>query len=49
MMEENLIQINCGITINVDVNLKNIMHVKITISGILLHGVVKMGNISQVL
>ena len=47
MMKENLIQINCGIT-NVDVNLKNIMHVKI-ISGILLHGVVKMGNISQVL
>ena len=48
MMEENLIQINCGITINVDVNLKD-MHVKIIISGILLHGVVKMGNISQVL
>ena len=46
MMKENLIQINCGIA-NVDVNLKN-MHVKI-ISGILLHGVVKMGNISQVL
>ena len=28
LMEENVIQINCGITINVDVSVKNVMHVK---------------------
>ena len=44
-MEENVIQINGGITINVDVSLKNIMYVKKIICGILLHEVVKMENI----
>ena len=41
-MEENIIQINVGITINVDVSVKNVMHVKRIIFGILLHVVVKM-------
>ena len=44
-MEENVIQINGGITIYVDVNVKNIMYVKNIIFGILLHAVVKMENI----
>ena len=44
-MEENIIQINVGITINVDVSVKNVMHVKRIIFGILLHVVVKMENI----
>ena len=43
-MEENVIQINGGITIYVDVNVKN-MYVKNIIFGILLHVVVKMENI----
>ena len=38
-MEENVIQINGGITINVDVSVKKIMF------GILLHETVKMENI----
>ena len=41
-MEENVIQINVGITINVDVSVKNVMYAKKIISGILLHVVVKM-------
>ena len=45
-MEENVIQINSGITINVvDVRVKNIMYLKKTMLGILLHVVVKMENI----
>ena len=44
-MEENVIQINNGIMINVDVSVKNIMYVKKIIFGILLHVVVKMENI----
>ena len=44
-MEENIIRINGGITINVDVTVKNIMYVKKFIFGILLHLVVKMDNI----
>ena len=44
-MEEDVIQINCGITINVDVNVKNIMYVKKTIFGILLYVAVKMENV----
>ena len=44
-MEENVIQIKNGITINVDVSVKNIIYVKEIISGILLHVVVKMENI----
>ena len=41
----NVIQINGGITVNVDVSVKNIMFVKKIIFGILLHVVVKMENI----
>ena len=45
LMEENVIQINGGIKINVDVSVKNIIHVKKIIFGILLHLVSKMKNI----
>ena len=44
-MEENVIQINGGITINVDVSVKNNIYVKNIIFGVLLHVVVKMENI----
>ena len=44
-MEENLIQINGGTTINVDMNVKNVMYVKKAMFGILLHVIVKMENI----
>ena len=44
-MEENVIQINDGIMINVDVSVENVMYVKKVIFGILLYVVVKMGNI----
>ena len=43
--EENVIQIKSGIIINVDVSIKNIIHVKENIFGILLHVVAKMVNI----
>ena len=36
-MEENVIQINGGITVNVDLSAKNVMYVKNIIFGILLH------------
>ena len=42
LMEENVIQINGGITINVNVSVKNVMYVRKIIFGILLHVVVKM-------
>ena len=45
LMEENVIQINSGIMIIVDVNVKNVMNVKKIMLGILLHVIVKMGNI----
>ena len=48
-MEENVIQVNGGIKINVDASVKNVMYVKNIIFGILLHVVVKMGNIYQAL
>ena len=48
-MEKNVIQINGGITINVDVSVKNIIHVENVIFGIVLHVVVKMVNIERVL
>ena len=48
-MESNVIQINGGITVNVDASVKNVMYVKIIIFGILLHVVVKIENIEQVL
>ena len=44
-MEQNIIQINGGITINVDVSVKNIIYMKKNISGILLHVILKMENI----
>ena len=44
-MEENIIQINGGITINVDVSVKNVMYAKKIMFGILLHETVKMENI----
>ena len=45
LMEETVIQIDGGISINVDVSLKNVIYVKKVIYGILLYVVVKMGNI----
>ena len=44
-MEENVIQINGGITINVDVSVENVMHVKKIIFEILSHAVAKMENL----
>ena len=44
-MEENVIQINGGITINVDVSVRNAMYAKKIMFEILLHEIVKMGNI----
>ena len=49
-MEGNVIQINGGITINIDVSVKKVMYVKKKImSGILVHVIVKMENIQHVL
>ena len=45
LMEEYAIQTNGGITINVDVSVKNIAYVKKIIFGILVHAFVKMENI----
>ena len=42
---KNVIQINGGITINVDASVKKFMYVKIIMFGILLHVIVKTGNI----
>ena len=44
-MEENVIQINCGIKINVDVSVKRFMYVKKNMFGILVNVFVKMENI----
>ena len=44
-MKENIIKINDGITINVNVSVKNVVHVKKILFGILLNVVVKMENI----
>ena len=44
-MEDNVIQINGGIRINVDVDVKTVMYMKKVIFGILLHVIVKMENI----
>ena len=49
LMENNVIQINGGITINVGVSVKNVMYVKNTIFGILLDAVIQMENIKQIL
>ena len=40
-MEENVIQINGRIRINVDATAKNVMYVKKTMLGILIHVVMK--------
>ena len=44
-MEKVVTQINGGIMINVDASVKNVMHVKKIMFGILLHVIVKMENI----
>ena len=44
-MEQNVSQVNGGITINVDVSVKNIIYVKMIIFRILLHVIVKTENI----
>ena len=44
-MEENVVHINGGIVINIDVNVKNVINVKNVMFGILLHVVLKMENI----
>ena len=45
LMEENVIHINVGKVVNVDVSVKNFMYVKKIILGILLNVVVKVENI----
>ena len=45
LMEENVIQINSGITININVGVKYVMYAKKVIFGIMLHVVVKNENI----
>ena len=45
LMGKNVIQINGGITINVDVSVKNIIYVKTIMFGILLHVIVKVEDI----
>ena len=42
---KTVVQINGGITINIDVSIKNVMYMKNIIFGILLNKVVKMDNI----
>ena len=44
-MEQNVIQINGGITINIDLSVKIIIYVNKIMFGILLHVIVKMKNI----
>ena len=41
LMEQNVIQIDCGITINIDMSVKTFMYVKKIMFGILLHVIVK--------
>ena len=45
LMEENVIQINSGTTINVVVSVENVMYMKKIIFGILLHVAMKMENV----
>ena len=45
LMKQNVSEINGRITINVDVNVKNIIYLKKIMFGILLHVFVKMENI----
>ena len=44
-MEQNVSQINVGIKTNVDMSVKNVIHVKKIMLGILLQVIVKMENI----
>ena len=44
-MEENVIQVNGGITSNADVSVKDVIYVKNIIFGILLHLIAEMVNI----
>ena len=44
-MEQNVTQINGGITINVDASVKNVIYVKKIMFEILLHITVKIKNI----
>ena len=48
-MDKNVIQINGGIMLNVDVSVKNVMYVMKNMFRILLHVVAKMENIYQAL
>ena len=48
-MEENVKQIKSATMINADVSVKNIIHIKKIIFGILLHAVIKTVNIYQIL
>ena len=45
LVEENIIQVKSGKTMNVDVNIKTIIYVKNTIFGILIHVVVKIESV----
>ena len=47
LMEENIIQIKSGITINVDASVKNMIYMRKNIFGILLHIVSKMAMFSK--
>ena len=47
-MEENVTQINSGITTNVEVSVKNVMYVEKIMFGILLYVAEKMINISRI-
>ena len=45
LMEENVIQINSGTTINAVVSVENVMYMKKIIFGILLHVAMKTENV----
>ena len=45
LMEQSVIQINCGVTINVDVSVKNIIYVQKNMFGTQVHSFVTMENI----
>ena len=47
LIEENLYEINDGIMINVDVNVKNLIYLKKIMFGILPHVIVKMEKIGK--
>ena len=49
LIEQNVVQINGGITINVHASVKIIIYVKKDMLGILVHVIVNMENIQQVL